>query len=152
MSNDKPMAVATIRFYPNKHVDVQLSSIRNITPRTLDIASNLLLKEYRGMKGKFIADEHKRVREEKAAAEKKAAEDTAEFHKAEDERLAEAAKADADAGAKKLAEAQEAFKKKLEEDAKNVAGGEPKEGNTDPKVKEAAANDPTISANTKVSA
>ena len=87
MSNDKPTAIATIKFYANKHVEVNLSSIKNITPRTLDIASNILMKTYRGMKGKFIADEHRKAREDKAKAEaeKKAAD--AEYHKKEDERL-----------------------------------------------------------------
>ena len=44
MSNDKPCAVATVKFYANKHVEVELSTIRNITPRTLDIASHIMLK------------------------------------------------------------------------------------------------------------
>jgi len=68
MSNDKPTAVATIKFYPNKHMEVTLSSIKNITPRTLDIASNILLKTYRGNKAKFIANEHKKARDKKAKA------------------------------------------------------------------------------------
>lgn len=69
MSNDKPTSIATIKFYPNKHVEVELSSIRNITPRTLDIASNILLKTYRGNKAKFIAGEHRKAREDAAQKE-----------------------------------------------------------------------------------
>ena len=91
MSNDKPTAVAIIKFYPNKHVEVTLNTIRHITPRTLDIASHILLKTYKGMKAQFIADEHKRIREEKKEAETNAIADEAAFHEAEDERLAAAA-------------------------------------------------------------
>lgn len=87
MSNDKPSGVATIKFYPNKHVEVELSSIQNITPRTLDIASNILGKTYRSMKHKFIAGEHRKAREAKIAADEKAEADEIAFHKAEDERL-----------------------------------------------------------------
>lgn len=91
MSNDKPIAVATIKFYQNKHVEVNLTSIKGITPRTLDIASNIMSKTYRGMKAKFIAGEHKRAREEKAQKIKDDERDEAAFHEAEDKRLAEAA-------------------------------------------------------------
>ncbi len=87
MSNDKPCAVATITFYANKHVEVELSTIRNISPRTLDIASHILLKTYRGMKAQFIADEHKNRRKADAEALEQAAKDEAAFHEAEDERL-----------------------------------------------------------------
>jgi len=87
MSNDKPCAIATVKFYANKHVEVELSTIRNITPRTLDIASHIMLKTYRGMKHAFLAEEHKRVRKEKAEAEAKAIEDDAAWHEAEDKRL-----------------------------------------------------------------
>ena len=91
MSNDKPCAVATIKFYPNKHVDVELSDITNITPRTLDIASNLLMRKFRGMRGAYNAAMHKRAREERQEVEDKAVTDNIAFHDAEDKRLAEAA-------------------------------------------------------------
>ena len=91
MSNDKPCAIATVKFYANKHVEVELDTIRNITPRTLDIASHIMLKTYRGMKAAYLAEQHKIAREDKAAAEAKAIADEAAFHEAEDERLAEAA-------------------------------------------------------------
>lgn len=87
MSNDKPCAVAVIKFYANKHVEVELSTIKNITPRTLDIASHIMLKTYRGMKAKFIADEHKQRRKDVAEAEAKTVKDEAAWHEAEDERL-----------------------------------------------------------------
>lgn len=92
MSNDKPTAIATIKFYQNKHVEVSLDTIKGITPRTLDIASNILLKEYRGMKGAFIANEHKMAREAKAKLEEKEAKTDKSFHKKEDKRLLESAK------------------------------------------------------------
>ena len=92
MSNDKPTAIATIKFYHNKHVEVSLDTIRGITPRTLDIASNILLKTYRGMKGAFIAAEHKKFREDKAARLKQEAKTDKSFHKKEDKRLLDAAK------------------------------------------------------------
>lgn len=93
MSNDKPTATATIRFYANKHVDVSLTTIKGITPRTLDIASNILLKTYRGMKGKFIADEHRKARKRKAAKEVRDAKTDEDFHEKEDIRLLDAARA-----------------------------------------------------------
>ena len=93
MSNDKPTAIATIKFYHNKHVEVSLDTIKGITPRTLDIASNILLKEYRGMKGKFVAEEHKKFREAKAKLLEQEVKDDADFHKKEDKRLLAAAKA-----------------------------------------------------------
>lgn len=90
MSNDKPTAIATIKFYPNKHVEVHLSSLKHITPRTLDIASNILLKTYRGMKAKYITEVHVANRAEKKAAEEKAAKDAKDFDDKEAKRLAEA--------------------------------------------------------------
>jgi len=87
MSNDKPTAIATIKFYPNKHVEVELSSLKHITPRTLDIASNILLKTYRGMKAKFIAEEHKRGRDEAKKTAEEEIVDAAKFDKKEAKRL-----------------------------------------------------------------
>ncbi len=91
MSNDKPSAVATIKFYPNKHVEVELNTIQHITPRTLDIAANILSKTYRGMKAQFIAKSHRDAREASEKAEAKRIKDEKEFHEKEDERLAKAA-------------------------------------------------------------
>jgi len=99
MSNDKPTAIATIKFYPNKHVEVELSSIKNITPRTLSIASNILANTYRGMKAKFVANEHRERRERDAKAVKKIERDAAKADKKEDERLATAALKDIPKGA-----------------------------------------------------
>lgn len=99
MSNNKPTAVATIRFYPNKHIEVELDSIAGITPRTLAIAENLLSREYRSMKGEYIVKMHVKARKDKAdlaAAEKKADE---EYHKKRDEELEEANKASLEANA-----------------------------------------------------
>ena len=137
MSNDKPCAVATITFYPNKHVEVELSTIRNITPRTLDIASHIMLKTYQGMKAQFLAEEHRQARKDKADAEAKAIADDKAFHEAEDIRLAEAAAADdstrkAIKVAKDEAEAEVAVEKVPEEDEA------PEETETESE----AANDP----------
>ena len=96
MSNDKPIAVAVINFYANKHIEIELDSIAGVTPRTLSIAGNLLSRKYRSMKGKFIADEHKKAREAKKAAEVAAEKKEAEFHKAEDKRLSSAVEAPAE--------------------------------------------------------
>lgn len=88
--SDKPQAVAIIKFYANKHVEVELSSIQGITPRTLEIAGNLLHKTYRGNKAVFIAAEHKKAREGRVKAEEKAVVDDAKFHKKEEKRLKKA--------------------------------------------------------------
>jgi len=90
--SEKPQAIATIKFFANKHVEVELSSIQGITPRTLEIAGNILLKTYRGNKAVFIAAQHKAARE---AAEKNVVDTTkaeAKFHKDEDKRLEKATK------------------------------------------------------------
>ena len=89
MSNEV-QAVATITFYANKHVEVELSSIKGITPRTLEIAGNILHKTYRGLKAEFIRDEHIKAREVKVSADIDAAKADKEFHEKEDERLSEA--------------------------------------------------------------
>ena len=86
MSNDKPTAIAIIKFYANKHVEVELDTLKGITPRTLSIAGHILQKTYAGMRGKFIADEHRKVREAKAALEVEKAKDVADFHADVDER------------------------------------------------------------------
>ena len=83
-------AVATITFYANKHVEVELSSIKGITPRTLEIAGNILHKTYRGLKAEFIRDEHIKARDAKVKAEKDTAIDEEKFHIKEDKRLAKA--------------------------------------------------------------
>ena len=88
--SDTPQAVATISFYENKHVEVSLSSIKGITPRTLEIAGNLLHKTYRGNKAQFIAAEHARAREDRVKAEEDAARTDEKFHEKEDKRLAKA--------------------------------------------------------------
>ena len=93
MSNDKPCAIATIKFYPNKHVEVELDSIATITPRTLDIASNILGKTYRGMKHAHNAQEHRKAREVKKEAEDQIAKDEAEYHEKYDAEQAELAAA-----------------------------------------------------------
>lgn len=98
MSNDKPVAIAIIKFYANKHVEVKLDTIRGITPRTLGIAGNILQRTYVGMKSKYIAEEHKRVREEKARKVEEAEEDESEYHIKEDERLLAAALEDMPSG------------------------------------------------------
>ena len=90
--SDTPQAVATIKFYANKHVEVELDSIRGITPRTLEIAGNLLHKTYRGNKAQFIAAEHKRAREDRVKAEENDAKTNETFHEKEDKRLATATK------------------------------------------------------------
>ena len=80
MSNDKPCAIATIKFYANKHVEVKLTDIANVTPRSLDIASNILGKTYRGMRHAHNARMHKEARETAANAEQKTKEDEAKYH------------------------------------------------------------------------
>lgn len=90
MSNDKPTAIATIKFYPNKHVEVHLSSLKHITPRTLDIASNIMTKTYRGMKAKFIVEEHKKAREDGKDRVEQEKKDAEKWDKKEARRLAKA--------------------------------------------------------------
>jgi len=80
----------TIKFHSNRHIEVGFSSILYVTPRSIAIAENLLQREYRGMRGKFNADQHRKAREDAAAKEKAAKVNEAEFHEKEDERLAEA--------------------------------------------------------------
>ena len=114
MSNEL-QAVATIKFYANKHVEVELSSIKGITPRTLEIAGNLLHKTYRGNKAKFVAAEHKKARERKVKAEEDAVVNEAKFHEKEDERLAEAAKEDVKEALESLTTINESKEKTIEE-------------------------------------
>jgi len=90
--SDELQAVATIKFYANKHVEVELSSIQGITPRTLEIAGNLLHKTYRGNKAIFIAAEHKKAREGRVKAEENAVIDAAKFDEKEEKRLTKATK------------------------------------------------------------
>jgi len=90
--SDTPQAVATIKFYADKRVEVELSSIRGITPRTLEIAGNILHKTYRGKKAEFIRDEHAAARESAVQAEVDTAETDRKFHEKEDKRLAKATK------------------------------------------------------------
>ena len=89
MSNNKPIAVAVIKFYPNKHIEIELDSIAGVTPRTLAIAENLLSRKYRAMKGKFIVNEHIKARKAKKDAEEAAEKKEREFHE-EADRAAEA--------------------------------------------------------------
>lgn len=87
MPKDKPVATAKIRFYSNKHIDVELDTLHGVNPRMLSIAGNLLNKKYREMRNKHNADEHRKAHREAAEREREAAEDLAAFHIAEDERL-----------------------------------------------------------------
>lgn len=88
--SSKIQAVATITFYANKHVEVELSSIKGITPRTLEIAGNILHKTYRGLKAEFIRDEHVKARNAIKVKAEDAVVNTEKFHVKEDKRLAKA--------------------------------------------------------------
>ena len=96
MSNNKPTAVATIGFFPNKHIEVKLTGITGITPRTLAIAENLLARKYREMRGQAVADSHKKARDDAAAAVVDEEKKEAEYHIQRDKELAESAKAKLD--------------------------------------------------------
>lgn len=93
MSKQKPTATAVIRFFADKSVEVSLDSLVGVSPRRLERAGHLLMREYRGKRGAHNAKRHEMARKEKADTEAKVKKDDIEFHKAEDKRLAEATKA-----------------------------------------------------------
>lgn len=126
MSKDKPVATATIKFYPNKHVVVDLDGIATITPRALSIAHNMLNKKFRAMRGKHNADAHQAARKAAAEEKKRSEKEEADFHEKEDARLAEAAKS----ATERRKEVEEANRKELDE-AKKTPKKEEK-----PKVEE----------------
>lgn len=134
MSNNKPIAVAIIKFYPNKHIEVELDTIEGITPRTLAIAENLLGKKYRSMKGEFLVKAHAKARQDKvdtAAAEKKADE---AYHIKRDEELKKASEeALSNAESPEPVVVEEVVEEVVEppvldetEDSETVTGDEPK--------------------------
>ena len=93
MSNEKPTATAVIRFFPTgRKVTVELDTIVGVSPRNLSIANNLLMREYRGMRGAHNAQRHREARAAKKAEDEKSVTDTAAFHKKEDNRLDKLAK------------------------------------------------------------
>jgi hypothetical protein len=106
MSNDKSVTTATIKFFPNKHIEVGIDGLKNVHPRALDIASNLLRKEYLNRRAKYNADEHKKARKAKADAIANEADAQAKYHKERDEELAKLAEAagKATAAPKKIVE------------------------------------------------
>lgn len=89
MSNNKPTATAVIRFFADKKVTVELDTLIGVSPRRLERANHLLMREYRGMRGAHNARRHQEAREAKIAADAKAVTDDAAWHEAEDERLVE---------------------------------------------------------------
>ena len=107
MSKQKPTATAVIRFFADKSVTVDLDSLVGVSPRRLERAAHLLIREYRGKRGAHNAKRHRMAREKTEADAKKAVKDDAAWHKAEDERLAEAA-ANQEETAQKISKAQEA--------------------------------------------
>jgi len=104
MSNNKPTATAVIRFFPQKRVTVELDTLDGVSPRRLERANHLLMREYRKMRGAHNARRHQEAREAKIAADAKAVVDEAAWHKAEDERLAEAAASDTPSGSEEALE------------------------------------------------
>lgn len=119
MSKHKPTATAVIRFFADKSVTVALTSLVGVSPRRLERASHLLMREYRGKRAAHNAKRHRMDREKvKQDAADLAEADTA-FHEAEDKRLAKAAEEDEKAG-------KEALKVALEqqEEEKNKEGEE----------------------------
>ena len=124
MSNDKPTATAIIRFFPEgKRVTVELDSITGVSPRKLEIANNLLMRQYRGMRGAANAARHREAREAEVSADVKKVKDAKAFDKKEEKRLEKAtAKVEAKTevkGIKRLEAALKAAKKRLQEKAKN---------------------------------
>jgi len=94
MSKQKPTATAVIRFFADKSVTVDLDSLVGVSPRRLERASHLLMREYRGKRGAHNAKRHRMAREKIEADAKQAVVDEAAWHKAEDIRLAKAAAPD----------------------------------------------------------
>ena len=92
MSKDKPNATATIRFYPGKHITVNLDSISGVTPRAINIAHNLLNRKFRAMRGKHNADAHAEARKQREEEEKARVKSDKEYHEKRDEELASASK------------------------------------------------------------
>jgi hypothetical protein len=92
MSNDKSITTATIKFFPNKHIEVGIDG--------------LLRKEYLNRRAKYNADEHKKARKAKADAIANEADAQAKYHKERDEELAKLAEAagKATAAPKKIVE------------------------------------------------
>ena len=93
MTTNKPTATAIIKFFPNKHIEVELDGLKNVHPRALDIASNLLRKEFVQKRALFNAEEHKKARARKKQQETKESKAEAKHHREEDKRLQEAADA-----------------------------------------------------------
>ena len=90
MSNDKPTATAVIRFFSNKRVEVEIDSLVGVSPRRLERANHLLMREYRGKRGAHNAKRHKMAREATAKNVVDTAKADAKFDKSEEKRLAEA--------------------------------------------------------------
>lgn len=91
MPTDKTVTTATIRFYANKHVEVEIDGLKNVHPRALDIGHNMLVRKYLEKRSQFNAQEHRAAEKAQKEAEAAAIKDDAEFHAKEDERLALAA-------------------------------------------------------------
>lgn len=118
MSTDKSCTTAVLRFYPNKHIEVEIDGLANVHPRALDIASNLLRKNYLEKRAKFNANEHRKARAAKAKVIEDEATKEKEFNEKEDKRLAKAA-------AEKLKKASEIEKESVaEKEAANDEKGE----------------------------
>jgi hypothetical protein len=93
MSTDKP-TIATLKFFPNKHIEVEIDGLKNVHPRALAIGANLLEKAYLQKRAQHNAEEHKAARKAKVDAAEKAEKESEEYHKKRDKELAEAAAAD----------------------------------------------------------
>lgn len=115
MSATKPTAVAVIRFFADKTVEVELDSLVGVSPRRLERANHLLMREFRGKRAAHNAKRHKLAREKASRDIAEAETNEAAFHEAEDIRLAKAGKKDQAAGKKRLKAAIKAAKKKLED-------------------------------------
>ena len=87
MSNNEPTATAVIRFFPDKTVTVEIDSLVGVSPRRLERASHLLMREYRGKRHQHNAKRHRMAREAAVQAESDAAEAEIKFHEEEDIRL-----------------------------------------------------------------
>ena len=92
MSNNQPTATAVIRFFPDKKVTVEIDSLVGVSPRRLERAGHLLMREYRGKRHQHNAKRHSMARVAAEVEAENAAIAEVDFHEKEDKRLAKASK------------------------------------------------------------